>query len=530
MGRFLNPDNGAFTSDVNSEIYVDKTGLLRFTNRMINTNAAFICNSRPRRFGKSVTANMLAAYYSKGCHSEELFSGLEISESPDFQTHINHYDVIHFDVQWCIEAISGPENFIAFITESLIQELSQTYPNILSDDVKSLPDALSQINSATGMKFIIIIDEWDVLIRDEAGRNDLQNEYIRFLRGLFKGVEPTKYISLAYITGILPMKKFKTQSALNNFDEYTMLDAGQLAPYIGFSEAEVKTLCQEYQMDFREIQKWYDGYFLEDYHIYNPKAVVSAMTRKKVQNYWSQTASYKSVLPFINMNFDGLKNAIMEMFSGSAVSVNVSSFQNDTNSFSSKDDVLTYLIHLGYLGYDQVQKTAFIPNEEIRQEFQVVLKEEKWDELHQLELISYELLDASLDMDVDKVANTIDAIHMKYASTIQYNNENSLSCVITIAYLASMQYYFKPIREFPSGYGFADLVYLPKPQYRGSHPALLIELKWNKNAETAITQIQKKKYPESITEYTGNILLIGIDYDKKTKIHECEIQKYIKES
>ena len=529
MGRFVNPGNGAFQADVNSEIYVDKTGLLRFTNQVINTNAAFICNSRPRRFGKSVTANMLAAYYSKGSDSKNIFSRLDISKSADYEKHRNQYDVIHFDVQWCVEAISGPEKFVSFITESIIKELQQIYPGVLDENVRSLPDALSLINSALGTKFVVIIDEWDVLIRDEAGRKDLQNEYVRFLRGLFKGAEPMKYISLAYITGILPMIKFKTQSALNNFDEFTMLDAGQMAPYIGFSEDEVKALCQKYQMSFDEVQKWYDGYFLDDCHVYNPKAVVSAMTRKKVQNYWSQTASYKSVLPFISMNFDGLKTAIMEMYSGSEVEVNVGSFQNNISSFSGKDDVLTYLIHLGYLGYDQYHRTAFIPNEEIRQEFQTVLKEEKWDELNRMELASYELLEATLDMDVKTVSHEIDLIHRKYASSIQYNNENSLSCVITIAYLSSMQYYFKPVRELQSGYGFADLVYIPKPKYQNSHPALLIELKWNKKAETAITQIKEKKYPESIEEYTGDILLVGISYDKKTKVHECVIEKYKKE-
>ena len=529
MGRFFNPGNSAFKADADAEIYVDKTGLLNFTNRVINTNAAFICNSRPRRFGKSVTANMLTAYYSKDCDSEEIFAGLEISDSPDFKKHMNQYDVIHFDVQWCIEAVSGPEDFVTFITRSIIEELSQTYTEILTSQVKSLPDALSLINARTGTRFVIIIDEWDVLIRDETGRKDIQDEYIRFLRGLFKGAEPAKYISLAYITGILPMIKFKTQSALNNFDEYTMLDAGQLAPYTGFSEEEVKTLCGRYQMDFAEIKKWYDGYFLEEEHIYNPKAVVSAMLRRKVKNYWSQTASYKSVLPLINMNFDGLRTAVMEMFSGSEVEVNVNSFQNDASVFSGKNDVLTYLIHLGYLGYDQTKRTAFIPNEEIRQEFQTALKEEKWNELLEMETKSFELLNDTLDINEKAVAQEIDEVHMKYASSIQYNDENSLSCTVTIAYLSSMRYYFKPIRELPAGRGFADLVYLPKPEYQAAYPVLLVELKWNKNAETAISQIKEKKYPKSILDYTGNILLVGINYDKKTKIHECRIEKFMKE-
>ena len=528
MGRFVNPNNSAFQVALNSQIYVDKTGLIAYTNNVLATMQGYICNSRPRRFGKSYAANMLTAYYSRVCDSEAMFAGLEISKSADFKKHLNKYDVIHIDIQWCIEPAGSVENVVSYISEKTISELDSYYPNILTEKTTSLPDALSQINTAVGKKFIIIIDEWDVLIRDESANAKVQEDYINFLRGMFKGTEPTKYIQLAYLTGILPIKKEKTQSALNNFDEFTMLDAGVMAPYIGFTEAEVKDLCERYHRDFEKVKYWYDGYLLEDYQVYNPKAVVSVCVRGKFRSYWSETASYEAIVPFINMNYDGLKNAIIEILSGASIKVNTAAFKNDTVNIQSKDDVLTYLIHLGYLGYNQNRKTAFVPNEEIRQELTMAVESRKWNEMITFQQESEHLLEATLDMDKEAVEEGIEKIHTEYVSNIQYNNENSLSSVLAIAYLSSMEYYFKPVRELPTGRGFADFVFIPKPEYVSSYPALVVELKWNKNAETALQQIKEKKYPESIKQYTGDILLVGINYDKKTKKHQCLIESYEK--
>lgn len=526
MGRFLNPDYSAFETALNSEIYIDKTGLLAYTNKVINTKQAFICNSRPRRFGKSVTADMLTAYYSKGCDSADIFADYEISHAGDFRQHLNKYDVIHLDIQWCLAPAKGAAGVVSYIEKSVIAELKEKYPNIISEETVSLPEAMSEIYTVTGNKFIVIIDEWDILIRDEANNRDEQENYINFLRGMFKGTEPTRFISLAYLTGILPIKKMKTQSALNNFDEFTMLDAGALASYIGFTELEVEKLCDKYQKDFAEVKRWYDGYMLENQQVYNPKAVVSVMLRGNFQSYWSQTGTYEVVVPLINMDFDGLKQAIIEMVSGSTVEVDTGTFQNDTVSFSSRDDVITYLIHLGYLAYDQRKQCAFISNEEIRQELLAATKKTKWNELQEFEYQSEQLLEATLDREETLVADYIEQIHMEYASAIQYHNENSLSSVLTIAYLSAMKYYFKPIRELPTGRGFSDFVFIPKEEYRVDYPALVVELKWNKSAHTELQQIKDKKYPESLLQYTGNILLVGINYDKKSKAHECVIEEY----
>ena len=526
MGRFVNPDNSAFQVALNSKIYIDKTGLLKYINSVLDTTDAYICNSRPRRFGKSYAANMLAAYYSKGADSEKMFSGLEIGQDRDFQMHLNKYDVIHIDIQWFLGNCEKVEDIVPFITKSILSELRELYPEILPLEVTFLPDALSRVRDKTGQKFVIIIDEWDVLIRDEAANGQVQDEYINFLRGLFKGTEPTRYVQLAYLTGILPIKKLKTQSALNNFKQYSMLSPGALAPYIGFTEDEVKVLCSRYHQDFEQVKRWYDGYQLGRYHVYNPNAVVNLMTEGEFQSYWSGTGSYETIVPLINMDFDGLKTSIIEMVSGNAVEVDVTSFQNDTVNFADKDDVLTYLIHLGYLAYDQKFRRAFVPNEEIREELTSANRRKKWNEFLDFQRQSEDLLDATLESDTEMVARQIEKIHREYTSVIRYNDENSLSSVLTVAYLSTMQYYFKPIRELPAGRGFADFVYIPKPEYIRIYPALIIELKWNHNVQTAIDQIKNRDYSEAVSSYTGDILLVGINYDKKTKKHSCIIEKY----
>jgi hypothetical protein len=527
MGKFVNPDNSAFQKALNSKIYVDKTELLEYTNGVLDTLQGYICNSRPRRFGKSITADMLVAYYSKGCNSEKMFSDLKIGQSADFKKHLNQYDVIHLDIQWCIEPAGGPELLVSYISQEVISELRVYYPDVLDETITSLPEALFQINTAKGNRFVVIIDEWDVLIRDEASDLKIQEQYINFLRGMFKGAAPTKYIQLAYLTGILPIKKIRTQSALNNFEEFSMIDAGELASYIGFTEKEVMSLCKTYEVDFDKVKCWYDGYILGDNQIYNPKAVVSVLTKRKFKSYWSETGSYRAIIPLINMDFNGLKTAIIEMLSGAEVRIDVTSFQNDTTNFANRDDVLTYLIHLGYLGYNEDTETAFVPNEEVRQELVKATRQTKWNQLLELQQESDQLLDATLRLDGDAVAKQLGKIHDGYASVIQYNNENSLSSVLAIAYLSAIKYYFRPVRELPTGRGLADFVFIPKPEYKNEYPALVVELKWNKSVQTALQQIKDKEYPKSLEEYTGDILLVAINYDKK-KNHQCLIEQYEK--
>ena len=523
MGTYLNPGSKGFQESLNSDIYVDKTGLIEKTNAKINTLQKYLCISRPRRFGKSMAANMLAAYYDRETDSRHLFKHFQVSRITSYEEHRNQYDVIRVNIQEFLSVSHEIDEMLKLLQERLILELKRKYPEYVTQN--NLMFAMQDVYAFTQHPFIILIDEWDCLFREYQHDQNAQKKYLDFLRSWLKDKE---YVALAYMTGILPIKKYGSHSALNMFTEYSMTDPGDLAEYFGFTEDEVKALCETYKKDFTEVKRWYDGYQLGKYHVYNPNAVVNLMADGNFQSYWSGTASYDSIVPLINMDFDGLKTAIIEMVSGASVEVDVGSFQNDVENIVNKDDVLTYLIHMGYLAYSSVNRMAFVPNEEIRQELIRATKRKEWNEMLKFQQESEDLLDATLDMDGEIVAAQIEKIHEEYVSAIQYNNENSLSSVLALAYLSAMQYYFKPVREFPTGRGFADFVFIPKTEYRNDYPALVVELKWNKSAVSALQQIKDKKYPDSIQKYAGNILLVGINYSKKEKKHECMIEEYLK--
>ncbi len=521
MGIYVNPGNAAFQIARFSDIYIDKSLLISKMNAVYKTEKRFICVSRPRRFGKSMAANMLSAYYSRGCDSASLFAGLKIEGYKSFKTHMNQHHVIRLDIQRFLELERDLDTFISEIEASVMNELIKEFPECSGFDVNSrLKTALAQIFDQTGNGFIFIIDEWDCIFRIAREHTEIQKRYLDFLRGLFKGAD---YVELAYMTGILPIKKYGEHSAINIFDEYSMIDPADLAEFFGFTEEEVIGLCSKKNIDFLELQKWYDGYILNNLHIYNPKSVVDAIQRGKYKSYWTGTETYEALKSYIDLNFDGLKTAVVEMLSNVHCNIDPFTSQNDMTTFKNKDDVLTLLVHLGYLAFDEMTEEVFIPNQEIAQEFMRSIKVGGWDGLIQALSRSEELLRNTWALDGEAVAKAVEAIHSETASILKYNNENSLSCTVLMAYYSAKAYYMNPIMELPSGKGFADVVYLPKQNVKC--PALVVELKWNKTAEGAIRQIKDKKYASWIQGYTGDILLVGLNYDEH-KGHECMIEKF----
>lgn len=525
MGKYINPNNESFKDTINSEIYIDKSGLIGQLNKVIGTEQKFVCVSRARRFGKSVTAGMLKAYYSKGCNSEGLFAGLEIEKDSSYRKHLNQYDVIHVDMAsvW-LNAEKKAEWFIKTLNKMLFTELETEYANVDLSECTTLAMALAQINNESGIRFIIIIDEWDTIFREEKRNEQLQDEYISVLRGLFKSEEAKQFVALAYITGILPIKKYGIESALNNFREYTMIDPVNFAKYYGFTSSEVKSLCEKYDMNYETMKYWYDGYsFQGEPHIYNPNSVVNAMLDRRYKSYWTNTETFTSLRDYISLNFEGLRDDIIRMFSGERCRVMVGAFSNDLVSYKSKDDVLTALIHLGYLAYDFEMKEAYIPNAEVQEAFEYAINGTDWTEIVESIKASEQLLKKTWRGDTEAVAEALGKIHGETTSILQYNDENSLSCAINIAYY-NARIYYTVVREMPMGKGFADFVFLPKRNC--DKPAMIVELKYNKSVETAISQIKEKQYPEGLREYKDNLLLIGINYDKATKQHSCVIEKW----
>lgn len=365
MGAYVNSGNLSFQDVRESKIYVDKTGLLEYTNEMLNTEQRYICNSRPRRFGKTITAEMLAAYYGKGCDSRVLFEGLKISKSDSFEKHLNQYDVIHLDMADIRSENTDCIDIVDYIHREVIKELKTYYPGVIEEDDRTLQSALFRIHEQTGARFVVIIDEWDDIFRQEKQNISAQKAYVELLRALFKGEHSRRFLSLVYVTGIYPIGKYNSESALDNFDEFTMLDSDLLAEYIGFTEAEVIDLCRKYQMDFSEMKHWYDGYCLDDEaHVYNPKCVIDTILYEEIGNYWTETSEHEILENYIRMDSDGAKNIILQLFAGERYPV----------GYWCKDDMLQQLVHLGYLTYDRKMKEVYIPNEEVRVAYRNVIK------------------------------------------------------------------------------------------------------------------------------------------------------------
>ena len=517
MGIYLNPGNTEFQRALNSEIYVDKSLLIEYTNRIINTNMQNICVSRPRRFGKSTDARMIAAYYDQSCDSSKLFKDLKIAKNKEYQKHLNKYNVILLNMQDFLSETNNIDEMIGLIKNRVLRDLKLGYLEYVEED--NLSYSLNNIFAYTKESFIFIIDEWDCIFREYQGDKKAQEKYLDFLRNLLKD---KPYVSLCYMTGILPIKKYGTHSALNMFKEISILNPTPLEEFMGFTEKEVQDLCLKYDMDYEKMKDWYDGYKMtDDLSVYNHRSVVYALMDRKYENYWSATETYEALRVYIDMNYDGLKDDVVKLLAGEEVYLNTDKFQNDMTTFKSKDDVLTLLIHLGYLGYNSSNQTCYIPNKEVTSSFIASIEDSSWNETTKALLNSRALLEATWNRDEELVAKYIEEAHLDTA-ILTYNNENALSYTISIAYIYARNHY-TIIREMPSGKGYADMVFIPKDD----KPAMIVELKWNQEVETAISQIKAKKYYFGLEKYLDNLLIVGISYDKKTKKHSCKIEKAI---
>ena len=519
---YVNVDNHLFKRVRNSE-YVDKSELIALTNKVIDTEDQYICVTRPRRFGKSVAVKMLNAYYSKGCDSKALFSDLKIASSPDFESHLNQHDVIYLDMTEFADNKDNGNKYLENLNTNVVSELKDTYRDFFDKDKSySLPEAIRCLKK----RFIFIIDEWDFVFREYPNNSTLQENYIDLLRALFKGAGE-RFVNLAYITGILPIARYNTQSALNNFSEYTMLNPGPFSQYYGFTENEVKTLCEKYKLDFETTKFWYDGYKVGVYDLYNPNSIIELAKHGVYKSYWSATAAYDLVKEAINLNFEGLKDDIIKLCSGTSIRIyDIESFNTAEKNFPNKDSIYVYLVHLGYLGYNDEESTIYVPNEETRRELLHSVRDNHWPQYEGALKLSEQVVLATENKDTETVANLLAKVHEDKVPVLEYNSESALRYVVLIAYLAAEKDYLAPLNEFPTGKGFADIVYLPKKVSKKGKPALIIELKKDASAKVALEQIKERDYVSRVKEYTDNMLLIGINYDSKSKQHSCIIEKY----
>lgn len=522
MGTYLNPGNSGFVRIVNSG-YVDKTGLIARLNNTIGTTKNLTCISRPRRFGKSFAAQMLCAYYDRTCDSRALFDNYEIARSDSYCTHLNKYHVVYLDMTG-IMGETSMNDIVSFAKRNIVEDIKEAFPQVKIEE--GFAATLANLTEATQTKIVMIIDEWDAPIREAKDALDVQKQYLEFLRSLFKNSGMTsKIFAAAYMTGILPIKKDGTQSAISDFEEYTVVKPRMFGEYAGFTEDEVRMLCERNSIRLDLMRQWYDGYSFKDVgSIYNPNSVMKAIYYRDFDSYWTETSAAEALMEYISQPYHGLSKTVAELIGGIEVKVDTNGFSNDLATFRGKDDVLTLLIHLGYLAYDSVRKTARIPNEEIKLEFQKSVRSVRHSEtLKRLEE-SDQLFQDTLNGNEEAVAAQIEKIHTEETTPLHYNREDSLRSVIKLAYYTYRDHYIQ-WEELPAGEGFADVVYLAKPE--SGWPSLVVELKWNQSAEGAIDQILKKKYPDALKGYGRDIVLVGINYDKNApsgqRKHSCRI-------
>ena len=522
MGAYINIGNAGFKSARMRE-YIDKSGLITVVNNMLFSEWRFSCVTRCRRFGKSMAAKMLCAYYDHSCDSRNLFADLEITNDPSFEEHLNKYPVIYLDMTEFVTRFHD-DDIVGILDTELKTDVLKAYPDVEVREVDDLMSSLIHIAEQTGEQFVFIIDEWDAICREFKSGTSAMDRYVNWLRRMFKGVNASRVFAGVYMTGILPVKKYKTESALNNFIEYSMISPRNMSRFFGFTKDEVRVLAEKHGADFDELVKWYDGYQIgAELSMFNPNSVMQAISNNWCESYWAHTGAYDAVAHYVNMNFDGLKDDVIRMLAGGRCKVDPTGFQNDMSIIRNKYDVLTVLIHLGYLAFDRRKQECYIPNREVTGEMVNAVRDNKWKHVMDALEQSEQLLQATLEGDCEVVAQGVDAAHDEHTSILSYNNENSLACVLSIAYFYARNDYVVH-RELASGKGFADLVLIPRKNV--DSPAIVLELKYNIDADSAIDQIHRRQYPAKVAQYTGDLLLVGINYDRDKKTHECKIERW----
>ena len=539
MGLYVNPGNSLFRVSLNSKIYVDKSPMITHLNDLMGTDERFVCMSRARRFGKTMMTNLMTAYYSKNCNSRELFENLKLSEQEGWDRYLNSTNVIRIDLQGFYSDAEDKSQTLKILQECVVCELREQFPSLNIQTSSSIAKAISTIYKELNETFIIIIDEYDVLIRDKSAPESLRNEYIDFLNALFKSNDIQKAISLAYLTGILPIYREIVQSKLNNFTEYTMLNPEQFAPYFGFTENEVQNLCLENNADYDICQRMYDGYiFQKPYqmpvqpnndsettiHIFNPNSVVKAVTRRKYENYWVATSALEAITLYIDANIAGIQDDIKVLLKGEKdIEINVLRYNNNVERFATKDEIFTYLIHLGYLAYDPINQTCHIPNGEIRNAWLSIMSDAKgFEPIQQMLETSRKLIESTENCDSNAVAKALDDSHADISSPITYNRESSMQSAILMAYFYARKDYLV-FSELTSVSGYADVVLVPSVPRK---PVIIIELKKDGNPATAIEQIKTRNYAHAFRYHPGHTaVLVGVTYDAESKQHKCLIEK-----
>lgn len=535
MGNYLNTSAvyDAYRREFQSPYFVDKSMMLEELIPRIETSMNYVCITRPRRFGKSVAANMIASFFSGACNGRTFFDELKISASELYEAHAGKYDVIFISFNELPRKCKSYGQYIDRIESRLLHDLKEAYPEADIQEDEAVWDALTSVYNAYDSKsFIFVLDEWDYIFHRDFVTQENREEYIDFLSNLLKG---KAYVSLAYMTGILPIAKYSSGSELNMFLEYTMASEEMYGDYFGFTEEEVDELYARFTVNETEpavtrdgLRLWYDGYHTrQGKRVYNPRSVVASLTNNNLGNYWTSSGPYDEIFYYIDRNTAEVRADLARMVSGIPVAAKVCEYAATSMNLTSRDEIFSAMVVYGFLSYENGK--VCIPNKELMERFQsMLMKEPKLGYIHQLAKQSERMLHATLRSDTETMTEILEFAHDTETPLLNYNNEADLTAVVNLVYLAARDNY-RVEREDKSGVGYVDFIFYPETDRKAD--GIILELKVDHTPEEALRQIKEKKYTlkfegklgESL-KYPGRVLGVGIAYDKNTKVHACRIE------
>ena len=499
-----------------SKYFVDKSSMIEKLNEVIETSDKYICITRPRRFGKSSVIDMLGSYYSIAVDSKDVFDNLKISSFPSYTEHLNKYNVINISFNDLSERGNTYEDYIEMIRTSITKDIVEKYPHINPENYFNISSMIRDTND----KFIFLLDEWDYIFNNSLFEEN-QNNFLEFLRALLKD-QP--YVALCYMTGVLPIKKYSSGSALNMFDEFTFLKDRKFGKYFGFTEEEVIDLCNKNnEIQFENLQTWYNGYLTaKGLKIYNPRSVVKALQNDFCESYWTNTGAMDEVAKYLKYNILEIRDDVIEMISGGEIDLIIDEeFRAGQREPKTKEEIYSAMIVLGFLSYHDGYLR--IPNKELMKEFEKALRDKSFGYVSQIIENSRKMLQATVNGDTATVESILHDIHNSEIPILQYNDENSLSCVLTLAYLSARDTY-RIEREEKTGKGYADFTFHPR---RKNDTAFIVELKKDENVDVAINQIKSKEYVQKFKEENQHkkVLAVAICYNSREKEHCCKIEE-----
>lgn len=537
MGFYLNSMTAytLYENESKKPYFVDKSHMLEELFPLIREGNNYICLTRPRRFGKTIMANMIASFFSKACDSRMLFDRLAVADAKAYEEYRNQYNVVHISFNDVPRDCKSYGQYIMRIEKRLGKDLAREFPDVEFDPGDALWDLFMTLYMEhPQIQFIFVLDEWDFIFHQDFVTDADKKEYLAFLRSLLKD---RPYVRLAYMTGILPISKYSSGSELNMFVEYTMAKSRMFGGYFGFSDPEVDMLYERYckvqapplLVSREELKRWYDGYATPSgIRLYNPRSVVLALSSNSLDNYWTSSGPYDEIFYYIRNNVDSVRDDLALMAAGQCVPAKIQEYAATSQSLRTKEEIMSAMVVYGFLSYEN--GTVSIPNKELMDRFSDMLKKESsLGYVYQLARASEKMLRATLAGDTGTMEQIMELAHDMETPILSYNHETELSAVVNLVYLSARDMY-RVEREEKAGKGFVDFIFYPETP--AAADGMILELKVDHSPEEAINQIKEKNY---MARFLGSkqrdgkqqrILLVGIGYDRAEKKHHCKVERY----